>query len=81
MAQQRFVAGIALLFLTLLLGDCVYHFLYWFWATVLPNADVHTATAHCYAWFTATVVVGLSWVYVIWQSYYVDVDTKPKVKK
>src|SRR5580698_9275406 len=44
MAQQRFVAGIALLFLTLLLGDCVYHFLYWFWATQMCTRQQLTAT-------------------------------------
>jgi type VI protein secretion system component VasK len=75
------MAGIALLFLTLLMGNCVYHLLFWFWASVLPNADVHTTKAHFYAWLTASAVVGLSWLYLIWRSYYMDGAPSPKAKK
>jgi len=81
MPQQRIIAGVALLLLTLLMGDCVYHLLFWFWASVLPNADVHAAKAHLDAWLTAAAVVGLAWLYLIWRSYYGDASPGSKTKK
>jgi hypothetical protein len=60
---------------------CGYHLVYWYWMTISAPEQLKTSEDHLRFWLTAAVIVGLSWMYLVWQSLLAIIEARVAAKK
>jgi hypothetical protein len=59
--------GAGVVVLALALMECGYRVVFWHWTAVSTPEEAAVAATHMHSWLTATVVLGLAWLYLSWK--------------
>lgn len=74
--------GAGVVVLALALMECGYRLVYWYWMRLSAPAQRQVVQEHFHLWLTATVIVGLCWMYLVWKTLSEErKSTKPKIMK
>jgi heme/copper-type cytochrome/quinol oxidase subunit 2 len=80
--SSPFLRGVGVVALAVALMECGYRLVYWYWMTISAPALRHVAQAHFQSWLTAAVIVGLSWMFLVWKVLTEDrAAAKKKIEK
>jgi hypothetical protein len=67
MGNSPLLRSVGVVVLAIVLMECGYRLVYWYWMSSSAPGQAAVSAAHLRFWLTATVIVGLGWIYLGWK--------------